>query len=132
MMIVIAVATVSPGRAQQSAVTVNGELITELEIDQRIKFDQATRHQTPPREEVIDELRKEKLKVQEARKFGIEVLDSDVAKALAEMTRRMRMTSEQFTQGLARSDVDIATVKHRIRADIAWQRYKRGSGNPSP
>jgi hypothetical protein len=46
---------------------------------------------------VIDQLRKEKLSVQEARKFGVAVRDSDVDEAYATMASRVRLTPEQMT-----------------------------------
>ncbi len=49
--------------------------ITALDIEQRSKLTQMSTHKTPPRQEVIDELINEKLKVREAKKWGLEVTD---------------------------------------------------------
>jgi peptidyl-prolyl cis-trans isomerase SurA len=68
----------------------------------------------------------EKLKVREAKRFGLEVTDSEVESSLAAMASRMRMTPEMLTQHLAKSGVNIATLKHRIRADIAWPQIVKG------
>jgi hypothetical protein len=40
------------------------------------------------------------------------------------MASRMRLTPEHLTGQLARSGVHVDTVKHRIRADKAWEKYK--------
>jgi hypothetical protein len=37
----------------------------------------------------------------------------------------MKLTPEQLTGALARAGVDAATLKHRIRADIAWRQIVR-------
>src|SRR5947209_296973 len=42
------------------------------------------------------------------------------------MASRMRLTAEQLTQQLAKSGVNVATLKARIRADIAWPQLVRG------
>jgi peptidyl-prolyl cis-trans isomerase SurA len=81
MMMVLAPAAASIGRAQEVVVIVDGEPITDLDIEQRSKFTQLATRKTPSREEVIDELRKEKLKMHEARKAGLEVSDSEVDEA---------------------------------------------------
>jgi peptidyl-prolyl cis-trans isomerase SurA len=81
---------------------------------------------------VIDELRNEKLKVHEARKVGLEVSASEVDQAYAEMGRRMRMTPEQLTQILVQAGVSVDTIKHGIRADIAWEKYSHRSRSPPP
>jgi peptidyl-prolyl cis-trans isomerase SurA len=111
--------------AQTVRVIAASEAVTELEIQQRSRLTQSSTRQTPSREEVIDELRKEKLKVQEAREFGVEVSDSEVDAVYATMASRMRLTSEQLTEQLARSGVHVDTLKHRIRADMAWGKYKQ-------
>jgi peptidyl-prolyl cis-trans isomerase SurA len=42
------------------------------------------------------------------------------------MAGRMRFTADQLTQQLARSGVNVSTLKARIRADIAWSQIVRG------
>jgi peptidyl-prolyl cis-trans isomerase SurA len=42
------------------------------------------------------------------------------------MASRMRYTPEQLTQTLANSGVNVATLKARIRADLAWPQLVRG------
>jgi peptidyl-prolyl cis-trans isomerase SurA len=97
---------------------------TDVEIAQRSKLIELSTHKAPAQEDVIDELRKEKLKISEAGKFGVEVSDSEVDAAYTHMASRMRLTPEQLTQQLARSGVAVDTLKHRIRADKAWEKYK--------
>jgi peptidyl-prolyl cis-trans isomerase SurA len=99
--------------------------VTELEIEQRGRLTQLSTRKTPSREEVIDELRKEKRKIQEAREFGVEVSDAEVDEIYATMASRMRLTPERLTEQLARSCAHVDTLKHRVRADVAWHRYKQ-------
>jgi len=108
--------------AQQVVVIVNGEPITALDIEQRTKLN----HKTPARQEILDELINEKLKVREAKKFGLEIPSSDVDSAYASMASRMRITPEQLTEQLAKSGVNAATLKARIKADITWSQLVRG------
>jgi len=112
--------------AQQVVVIVNGEPITALDIEQRSKLIQLSTHKAPPRQDVIDELINEKLKVREAKKFGLDVSNSEVDGAYASMANRMRYTPEQLTQTLASSGVNAATLKARIKADLAWPQLVKG------
>ena len=111
--------------AQQIVVIVNGEPITALDVDQRSKLSQLSTHKVPPRQEVLDELINEKLKLREAKKFGLDVSASEVDTAYASMAGRMRFTADQLTQQLARSGVNVSTLKapdqgrHRLVADRA-------------
>jgi len=126
-MIVFAVAAPATAvHAQQVVVVVNGEPITALDIEQRSKLTQLSSHKTPARQEVIEELINEKLKVREAKKFGLEVTTSEVDQAYGQMASRMRLTADQLTAQLSRSGVNPGTLKHRIRADIAWPQLVRG------
>ena len=53
-----------------------------LDIEQRSKLTQLSTHKVPPRQEVLDELINEKLKVQEGKKCGLEITNSEVDSAL--------------------------------------------------
>src|SRR5262249_6894900 len=69
-------------------------------------------------------------KVQAAQRAGIDVTDADVEATYAVMARRMRLSSEQLTAALAGKGVDAATLRHRIRADLAWRQVVRNSRSP--
>lgn len=129
MPVLAAVALIAAGGvacAQQVVVMVNGEPITTYDIDQRTKFIRLSTQKTPTRQEVIDELINEKLKVHVVRRYKLDITDKDVDNAFAEMSRRMRLTPQQLTQVLAQQGVDANTLKARIRADISWQQIVRG------
>ena len=115
-----ALATVA--RAQQVVVIVNGEPITALDIEQRAKLDQLSTHKVPTRQEVLDELINEKLKVREAKKWGLEIPSSEIDTAYASVASRMRLTPEQLTEQLAKSGVNASTLK----ADMTWPQLVRG------
>jgi peptidyl-prolyl cis-trans isomerase SurA len=78
------------------------------------------------RKEILEELITEKLKVKEARKFGLEVTESEVDNTYANMASRMHLTAEQLTQQLAKSGIYPGTLKSRIRADMVWPQLVRG------
>ena len=122
----LALAAASPALAQQVAVIVNGAPITTYDIEQRSKFIVLSTHKTPTRQEVIEQLIDEKLKVQVGQRYKLEVSDADVDNAYANMSRRMHLSAEQLTGALAHAGIDSATLKARIRADISWQQIVRG------
>jgi peptidyl-prolyl cis-trans isomerase SurA len=113
-------------RAQQVALVVNGDVITTYDIEQRMKFNQLSTRKPAVRDQVVEELIDEKLKIQIGRRYKIEIPDSEVDTSFAEMGHRMRMTAEQLTQALAQGGVDATTLKSKIRADTIWQNIVRG------
>jgi peptidyl-prolyl cis-trans isomerase SurA len=124
--LIAAAAVSNTARAQQVLMIVNGDVITAYDVEQRMKFVQLSTRKPAVRNEVIDELIDDKLKVQFGRRYKIEVPDSEVDAQFAEMGNRMRMTSEQLTQALAQGGVDAATLKAKIRSDTVWQNIVRG------
>lgn len=112
-------------RAQAEQAVVADEAVTEAEIEQRARLWANVPGKPYTHEQVIAELREEKRKIRQAREAGVEVLNSEIDIEYARMARRMNVTVSQFTENLAREGIGPETVKHRIHADIAWQRYRK-------
>jgi peptidyl-prolyl cis-trans isomerase SurA len=74
-----------------------------------------------PRQEIINELIDEKLKIKEGKRWGIEPSDSEIESTFATMAGRMRLNAAQLTENLAKNGVNASTLKSRIKADIVWQ-----------
>jgi peptidyl-prolyl cis-trans isomerase SurA len=126
-MLVFAVsAAATVAHAQQVVVVVNGDPITALDVEQRSKLIQLSTHKAAARQEVLEELINERLKIREGRKFGLEVSASEVDSAFATMAGRMRRSPEQLTEALAKSGINANTLKAKIKADITWQQLVRG------
>jgi len=117
---------VTPVRAQSVAVMVNGEPITNYDIEQRSKLIMLTTHKPPPRQEVIDQLIDEKVKIREAKQFGIDPTGSDVDASYAAMGSRMRMTPDQLTKTLETQGIRPDTLKARMKAEMVWASLVRG------
>jgi len=123
----MAVALTVPGIASAQVVVVaNGSPITELDIQQRIKLVQTSTHKTPTRQEVIQDLIDDRLKIAKAKVYGLEVSDSDVDSAFANMAKRQHMTPQQFAQVLERAGIMPTTIKSRVRAELTWTQLVRG------
>jgi len=116
----------SPLRAQTVAVMVNGEPITNYDIEQRSKLNFLTTHKPADRQEVINELIDEKVKIKEAKKFGVDPTASDIDQSYAGMSSRMRITPEQLTKSLESQGIRPETLKARIKADMVWTSLVRG------
>jgi peptidyl-prolyl cis-trans isomerase SurA len=116
----------SPSHAQTVAIMVNGEPITNYDIEQRSKLNFLTTHKPADRQQVINELIDEKLKIKEAKKFGVDPAASDIDQSYAAMSGRMRITPEQLTKSLESQGIRPDTLKARIKADMVWTSLVRG------
>lgn len=115
----------APAHAQV-VLLVNGDPITGFDIEQRGRLIKLSTHKDPPRQDVINELIDEKLKVQVGKRYGLDIPASEVDTAYANIARRMRASPEQFSKSLESSGVNPVTLKSRLRADIAWGQIVRG------
>ena len=111
-------------------VVVNGDPITSFDIEQRTRFLQlaSPAHKTPARQEVIDELIDEKLKLQLPKRydFPTQSIDNDVENSINNMARQRRMNQQQFAHELATQGVQISGLKSRLKAQMIWTQIIRG------
>ena len=125
VMMAASLAAASPAAAQQVAAMVNGSPITTYDIEQRSKFMQLSTHKTPSRQEVLETLIEERIKVQEAGRYNMDAPKADLDRAISSMASRAGFNVEQFTQALAGRGVNIDTIRSRLRAEIAWNQLLR-------
>lgn len=116
----------SPARAQTVAVMVNGEPITDLDIESRIKFDFLSTHKQPSRQEAVNELIDEKVKIKEAKKFGVDPNSSDIDQSYSQMSSRMRISPEQLTASLEKQGIRPDTLRQKLKTDMVWGSLVRG------
>jgi peptidyl-prolyl cis-trans isomerase SurA len=113
-------------QAQSVAVMVNGEAITNFDIEQRTKLTMLSTQKSPSRQEVIDELINEKVKIKEGKKYSVDPAPSEVDGAFQGMSSRMRITPDQLVQSLAAKGIRPDTLKSRLKADMVWNAIVRG------
>jgi peptidyl-prolyl cis-trans isomerase SurA len=118
--------SVRPAQAQTVAVMVNGEPITDLDIEQRMKLDFVSTHKQPSRQETINALIDEHVKVKEAKKFGVDPGSADIDDAYGQMAGRMRITPDQLSATLEKQGVRPETLKAKIKSDLVWGSLVRG------
>jgi peptidyl-prolyl cis-trans isomerase SurA len=116
----------APLHAQTVVVMVNGEPITDFDIEQRSKLDFLTTHKPSNRQDVINLLIDEKVKIKEAKKYGVDPSGSDIDQAYGEMGSRMRISTEQLSKSLEVQGIRPDTLKARIKADMVWTSLVRG------
>ena len=109
----------------QVVVVANGSPITELDIAQRTKLVATSTRKAPSRQEVVQELIDDRIKIAKAKVYGMEVSDAEVNNAFDTMAQRQHMNAQQFSQVLERSGIMPQTVKARVRAQLTWNQLVR-------
>ena len=82
------------------------------------------------KQEAQEELIEERLKLQEAKKNGIDITDDEVKRMMKTIADRNKMTEEQFGQHIKSLGVDISTMQERTRAQVAWRELVRRRFSP--
>jgi peptidyl-prolyl cis-trans isomerase SurA len=108
--------------------TVNGEIITATDVEQRLGLIRIANGGNIPAEElprlrlqIFSQLVDEMLQIQEARAQEIELQDAEINQEFTRVAASLRQTPEQFTQYLTANGSSAASLRQQIRGSIAWQ-----------
>jgi len=126
LLIAMLVLAGAPAWAQNVVVMVNGDPITDFDVEQRSKLDTLTTQKTPSRQDVINELIDEKIKLKEGKKYGVDPTASDVNQSYEGMAQRMRITPDQLTKSLEVKGIRPDVLKNRMKSEMVWTSLVRG------
>jgi peptidyl-prolyl cis-trans isomerase SurA len=115
----------SPAGAQQVVVVVNGDPVTTMDVANRAKLIQLTARKNTSRQEALDDIINDKLKISFAKRYRLEASDSDVDSAYADVATRMRTNAEGLSKVLTSQGVAPYTLKDRLRAELVWAQIVR-------
>jgi peptidyl-prolyl cis-trans isomerase SurA len=110
---------------------VNGEIITQTDIDQRLALMAIANGGQIPAEEV-DRLRQqvlrnlidETLQIQAAKAAEIEVTEADIDKTIARVAANVKQTPEQMAEYLKANRSSIRSIRRQILGEISWRRLQ--------
>ena len=110
--------------------TVNGEIITATDIEQRMALIRIANNNInlPPEEEqrlrqqVFSNLIDEKLQIQEAKAAKIDIDEKLVDDQFARLAARFKQSPDQFAKYLTSKGSSAGAVKQQIRGEYAWDR----------
>ena len=110
---------------------VNGEVITQTDIDQRIALLAIASGQAVPadeldrlRQQVLRNLIDETLQIQAAKAEEIVVKPADIDRTVARVAGNVKQTPEQMATYLAANGSSIRTIRRQIEGEIAWRRLQ--------
>lgn len=99
--------------------TVNGEPISDVQVEQRLRLFSIEGNNTG-RRGALEQLVTEALQLQEAKKLGINVSNAQVDDAFLQIARNLKVSRDRLEQMLQQGGVNMDTLKSRLRAAIAW------------
>ena len=110
---------------------VNGEVITQTDVDQRLALLSIANNTPIPtaeidrlRQQVLSNLIDETLQIQAARNEEIEITDADVDKTVARVATNAKQTPDQMANYLKTRGSSIRSIRRQITGEIAWRRLQ--------
>ena len=120
-----------PSVVKASAI-VNGAVITQTDIDQRLALLAISQGGKIPdneverlRVQVLRNLIDETLQVQAAKAADIKVTDADVDRTVTRVAGSLKQTPEQMANYLKTNGSSIRSMRRQIEGEISWQRLQR-------
>ena len=111
---------------------VNGEVITQTDIDQRLALLAiANGGQIPNdemdrlRQQVLRNLIDETLQIQAARVEKIEIKNADIERTVARVAANVKQTPEQLTTYLEANGSSVKSLRRQIEGELAWRRLQQ-------
>ena len=119
-----------PSVIKASAI-VNGEVITQTDIDQRVALMAianggkiAANEIDPLRQQVLRNLIDETLQIQAAKAAEINVSDADIDKTVKRVAGNVNQTPEQMADYLKANGSSIRSIRRQILGEISWRRLQ--------
>jgi peptidyl-prolyl cis-trans isomerase SurA len=119
-----------PSVVKASAI-VNGEVITQTDIDQRMALLAISNGTAIPaaeverlRVQVLRNLIDETLQIQAAKAAEIKVTDADIDRTVKRVAENVKQTPEQMAGFLKSHGSSMRSIRRQIEGEIAWQRLQ--------
>jgi peptidyl-prolyl cis-trans isomerase SurA len=76
--------------------------------------------------QALEQLIDEKLQLQEAAEYEVEVSDSEIANSIDRLAQQSGLTRDSLVASLLQSGINPSSLEDQTRADIAWRRIMGG------
>jgi peptidyl-prolyl cis-trans isomerase SurA len=124
-------------RIRKAAAIVNGSVVTDLDVDQRLNLALAasgtrlpTEEQQRLRAQVLRNLIDEKIQIAEAKEHEVVIDDSTTRDYFVQVAKNFRKSPEEFSEFLKANGSSRESLIDQIRAEMAWSRLLRRRVEP--
>jgi peptidyl-prolyl cis-trans isomerase SurA len=107
------------------AITVNDEVITNFELNQRIRFLTILRAPGDPEELARKALIDDRLRDRALRDAEIVVTEEQIREGIAELAGRTQLSAVQFVEALKEEGVAPETLRDFVRINLGWREFVR-------
>ncbi len=106
-------------RAQAIVVSVNGDPITTIDIEQRMKLLKALRRPAS-RDAAIESMVQTRLKAREAGRYGVSIKDEEVPEELQVIAKKMKLSAQQIANDIGHAGVQQGQATTFFKAELGY------------
>lgn len=103
------------------AVTVNGAVITQYELAQRLAFLKALQQTGDLEKRALEDLIADRLQTQAAKTLGVTIGSEDVRAGMGEFAARANLSAQDFINAIGESGVEPETFRDFVKAGLVWR-----------
>lgn len=104
---------------------INGQTVTNFEVEQRMKFLQALRAPGDLEKEALEALMRDRLAAQAAKDMKITLTAEQINDGVKEFAARANLSPEQFTEALGQEGVAPETFRDFVANGLLWREVVR-------
>ena len=109
----------APAAAQAIVASANGEPITSVDVEERMKLLRAL-HKPATRDAAIESMVSDRLKEREASRFGIVIKDDEVGEEVQALAKKMKITPTQLSTDLGHAGVAQSHTTNFLKAELGY------------
>ena len=120
-------------RLEGIAAIVNDSPISYSDVRERARLLLLSLGAQPTQQEIaqitsqaLQQLIDEKLQLQEAAEWEVEISDEEIARSIEDMAAQSGLNREQLFQQLMAAGINPSSLQEQMRAEIAWRRVMQG------
>ncbi|MEO9514835.1 MAG: peptidylprolyl isomerase [Paracoccaceae bacterium] len=100
---------------------VNESVITEFEVQQRIRFLQILNAPGATPDGALNALIEDRLRIQESSSLGLELSDEGLQEGLSEFAGRANLSTDEFIEALEGAGIARETFRDFVAAQLTWR-----------
>ncbi len=118
--VMLGCAVAAPGAmAQEIVVSVNGDPITSVDIEQRMKLLRAI-HKPATKDAAIESMIGDRLKAREGAKYGIVIKDEEIGEQVQTDAKKMKMQPQALLAAISGAGVSQEHLRGHFKAELAY------------
>ena len=105
--------------AQAIVASVNGDPITSVDVEQRMKLLRAL-HRPATRDAAIESMVADRLKAREASRFGIIIKDDEISEEVQILAKKMKISTQQLAADINRAGVSQSHTTNYLKSELGY------------